>query len=98
MKMVLKELEGFETLEDFKHWLSQTFPELAEGDIAKIVEEVNLMLQSFAVKISEGVLKKYLEWELRRKATEKELKAFIVHVKIDIPQWLTDNAKSFLKA
>lgn len=41
----------------------------------------------------EETLQNYLE----RKPTAEELKRFIGYLEVDVPQWLIDNAKSFVR-
>jgi DNA-directed RNA polymerase specialized sigma subunit len=42
-------------------------------------------------------IKDELEFHLERKPTKEEIKAFIGFLEVDIPQWLTDNAKNWVR-
>lgn len=54
------------------------------------------------IKINRRTVKDELEYQMEsfkegRKPTEKELQEFIEYLELDIPQWLIDNAKSFIR-
>jgi len=49
------------------------------------------------MNITEREIKEALEDALERKSTRKELTDFKAYLKTDLPQWLKDNAKSFVR-
>lgn len=60
------------------------------------------LLEEKAITISRRTVKEELEHHLNqakkgRKPTEKEIQEFIEYLEVDIGQWLTDNAKSFIR-
>lgn len=49
------------------------------------------------IQIPDADLKDHLENVLDRKPTRKELQHFKNYLLIDVPQWLIDNAKAFIR-
>ena len=50
-----------------------------------------------AIEIDNDLLRDRLKFALDREPREAELKAFREYVKIDMQQWIADNAKSFMR-
>jgi hypothetical protein len=49
------------------------------------------------ITIPEADIRENLEYWLKRKVTDEELKNFVQYVKNDVWQFLTDNSKSFMR-
>lgn len=49
------------------------------------------------IEVTEKDACEVLADQLDRQPTQKEVSDFIDYLKIDIPQWLIDNAKSFVR-
>lgn len=49
------------------------------------------------ITVTESDLKDYLENSLGRKPTAEQLSEFKSYLRVDVPQWLRDNAKAFMQ-
>ncbi|NVL93343.1 MAG: hypothetical protein HWN71_09965 [Desulfobacterales bacterium] len=50
-----------------------------------------------AIIIKREDVAEYLETQLDREPTFKEVEDFLDYLEVDVPQWLRDNAKTFLR-
>ena len=48
--------------------------------------------------IEAEAIKEALKWELEREPTLKEYEDFLNYLEVDVPEWLKQNARCFVKA
>ena len=80
LSLVLTELERAEAIiNDYLNFAKPQFEKLEEAELAKIITEVSLLLEAFAVKVNVQI-NVHLEWEVFVKTDRNQLKQALVNI------------------